>query len=400
MLTADFDFQLPPQLIAQTPADPRDSSRLMAVDRRTATIQHRHFRDIVAYLKSGDLLVWNNSKVFKARLLGRPVLAPESDDVEDSLEADCHPTGKILNVPRLVEVLLVRPAENKGVWRVLAKPARRLRLGMKVQFASDFVGEVLFKATDGTILMQFDDEDFIVRQKANKYGFVPVPPYIRTSDFRLQASRLRSGRGLDFLTSPLKSEVQWTEDQYQTVYAKHEGSVAAPTAGFHFTPELIEALARQGVQFAEVTLHVGLGTFQPVKTDKVERHRMHSEWVELTAKNADLINQAKAEGRRVVAVGTTTVRTLEGIGQMFGELHPYTGEINLFIIPGFAFKAVDALITNFHLPRSTLLMLVAAFMGQERAETEKSGQQFTLQCYNEAIAKGYRFYSFGDAMFV
>jgi S-adenosylmethionine:tRNA ribosyltransferase-isomerase len=225
-----------------------------------------------------------------------------------------------------------------------------------------------------------------VRAKANKYGEVPTPPYIENSKFEIRNSKL--------------------EQRYQTVYAKEEGSVAAPTAGFHFTPELIAKLKTKGVEFAEVTLHVGLGTFLPVKTDSLEEHHMHSEWVELTSKNTDLINSAKAEGRRVVAVGTTTVRALEGVARlspsyqegvggvaevMASQLRPYSGDINIFIFPGFKFKVVDALITNFHLPKSTLLMLVCAFAGD---------REFVLECYQKAVEEKYRFFSFGDAMLI
>lgn len=431
MLTSDFDYNLPLELIAQQPVEPRDSSRLMIVNRVNHEIKHEHFYDIVNYLCAGDLLVWNNSKVFKARLYGELML----NDAADGLEEKFKPTERIL--PRtMVEIFLVRPTENKYVWKVLAKPGRKLRLGMKVKFADlssavssggadlsaeaavaakadDFVGEVMLKEKDGTWLLQFADDDATVRTKANKYGVVPTPPYIEE----------------------LKIKSKDLSERYQTVYARHEGSVAAPTAGFHFTPELIERLKAKGVQFAEVTLHVGLGTFLPVKSDTLEEHAMHGEWVELTAKNADLINAAKAEGRRVVAVGTTTVRVLEGAYRM---CHPeptvmlseakhlsvldsspsvkriqndkcvavFTGDINIFITPGYKFQIVDALITNFHLPKSTLLMLVSAFAdaglaGRSpagKAGRLSDGREFMLECYQEAIKNNYRFYSFGDAM--
>ncbi|MBU0546222.1 tRNA preQ1(34) S-adenosylmethionine ribosyltransferase-isomerase QueA [Patescibacteria group bacterium] len=362
MLTSDFDYNLPENLIAQQPAEPRDSSRLMVVDRKEKTIDHRHFFDIVNYLRKGDLLVWNNTKVFKARLRGKI-------EVDENVIDDEKNGGEILNTKE-VEIFLVRPMENLGVWKVLAKPARKLRLGMKVRFADDFAGEILLKEKDGTILMQFGDDDMGVRAKANKYGEVPTPPYVGSQP-ATDSSRL--------------------EKAYQTVYAKKEGSVAAPTAGFHFTPELIEKLEKMGVRFAEVTLHVGLGTFLPVKTEKVEEHKMHAEWAEITDKNASLIEEAKAEGRRVVAVGTTTVRTLEGVYKKFGKIQPFSGDVNLFILPGFKFEAVDALITNFHLPKSTLIMLVSAFAGDK---------QFITKCYEEAVKEKYRFYSFGDAMFI
>lgn len=359
MLASDFDYNLPKQLIAQIPLEPRDSSRLMVLDRRTKKSEDKHFFDIVDCLKKGDLLVWNNTKVFKARLRGQIMLDKETDGLENKNNT----TEKILNTAP-VEIFLVKPMENNMVWKALAKPGRKLRLGMKIVFAPDFSAEVMLRENDGTFLIQFVEDDMLVRAKANKYGEVPTPPYI---------------------------ENQATSERYQTVYAKEEGSVAAPTAGFHFTPELIEKLKDKGVEFAEVTLHVGLGTFLPVKTEKLEEHHMHSEWVELTSKNADLINQAKAEGRRVVAVGTTTVRVLEGVVKQEGLIRPYSGDINIFIYPGFKFKVVDALITNFHLPKSTLLMLVCAFAND---------REFVLECYQRAVEEKYRFFSFGDAMFI
>ncbi len=364
METSDFDYELPEELIAQTPLEPRDSSYLMVVDKNNKIYKHEHFYDIVDYLQAGDVLVWNNSKVFKARLHGTVML----DEKTAGVELPENQTDIILNTSK-VEIFLVRPMENFGVWKVLAKPGKKLRLGMKVVFADDFFAEVITKESDGTFLVQFNDNDVEVRAKANKYGDVPLPPYIKTEKFD----------GL--------------ESRYQTVYAKTEGSVAAPTAGFHFTPELIKKLKDKGVEFAEITLHVGLGTFLPVKTEKMEDHKMHSEWVELTDKNAHIINNAKLEGRRVVAVGTTTVRTLEGIAQGLegNVVTPWQGDINIFICPGFKFKIIDALITNFHLPKSTLLMLVSAFVGE---------REFTLECYNEAVKNNYRFFSFGDAMLI
>ncbi len=373
MLTSDFDYNLPDELIAQTPAEPRDSSRLMVMDKHAKDIQHKHFSDILNYLSEGDLLVWNNSKVFKARLHGHIKLDEAIIKIPNTSllrQGFVGQAGEILNAKE-VEIFLVRPMENPGVWKVLAKPGKKLRLGMKVVFAPDFEAEVMVKEADGTVLMQFGEDDLNVRAKANKYGEVPTPPYISSQ--------------------PMANSSQLGE-RYQTVYAKHEGSVAAPTAGFHFTPELIQKLKDKGVQFAEITLHVGLGTFLPVKTDNIEEHKMHSEWVEITDKNAGLINQAKAEGRRVVAVGTTTVRTLEGVAKNNnGQLKAWNGDINIFILPGFKFQVVDALITNFHLPKSTLLMLVSAFVGDK---------DFVLECYQEAVKEKYRFYSFGDAMLV
>lgn len=364
MKTSEFDYNLPTELIAQTPLEPRDSSRLMVVDRNNKEIKHQHFFDILNYLQAGDVLVWNSSKVFKARLFGELMMDENTANVEIKETS----TDKILNTAK-VEIFLIRPMENFGVWKVLAKPGRKLRLGIKIVFAADFAAEVITKENDGTFLVQFNEDDTIVRAKANQYGEVPTPPYVKID----QSKEL--------------------QDRYQTVYAKMEGSVAAPTAGFHFTPELIEKLEQKGVLFAEVTLHVGLGTFLPVKTEDIEDHKMHAEWVELTDKNAHLINTAKQEGRRVVAVGTTTVRTLEGIAmQMEGNLvRPFQGDINMFISPGFKFKIIDALITNFHLPKSTLLMLVCAFANDKH---------FMLECYQEAVKEKYRFFSFGDAMLI
>lgn len=387
MHTSDFDYILPDERIAQHSVEPRDHSKLMVVNKKDQTIEHRHFFDIVDYLQSGDVLVWNNSKVFKARLFGK-LEAGNSDANNDGV-----PDHALFN-QKEVEVFLVRPMENNGVWKVLGKPGRRIRTGMIVRFAPDFYCEVMIKEKDGTILVQFPDSEIDVRRKANQYGSIPIPPYVKDEPHELES--------------------------YQTVYANPEGSVAAPTAGFHFTPELIEKLKQKGVEFAEVTLHVGLGTFLPVKSERVEDHSMHSEWVEVSEQVAEIINCAKREGRRVIAVGTTTARTLEGIAGFgyvedlsqehsipprpspsFGSaqdrlrgrslLRPYIGDINIFITPGFEFKVVDAMITNFHLPKSTLLMLVSAFAGD---------REFMLDCYKTAVEKKYRFYSFGDAMFM
>ncbi len=330
MNTTDFDYKLPIERIAQTSAQPRDHSRLMIVHKETRRIEERQFFDIVDYVRPGDLLVWNNSKVFKARLFGKLV----SRDNEELLHHD-----------KPVEIFLVRPLDNGGVWHVLAKPGKHVDHGMRVRFAPDFFCDIVTKKSDGTIVVQFPDDDTVVREKANKYGKIPIPPYVKDEPDQLE--------------------------MYQTVYSKHEGSVAAPTAGFHFTDDVINALLQKGVESAEVTLHVGLGTFLPVKAERVEDHTMHSEWVELTEDAAQKINRAKQEGRRVIAVGTTTVRTLEGIAGFLHDesersnmvVRPYRGELNIFITPGYEFRVIDALITNFHLPKSTLLMLVSAFVG-------------------------------------
>ncbi len=365
MKTSDFNYKLDERLIAQESVEPRDRSRLMVVDRKNKRVEHKVFTDIVDYFKKGDVLVWNNSKVFKARLFGklhsgtgRNLLLHEED----------------------AEIFLVRPMENEGVWKALARPSAFVHPGMQIQFGEDFYCTVIFKDQHGKLLVEFPYSDDDVRKKANKYGQIPIPPYIKDEPEQFES--------------------------YQTVYAKEEGSVAAPTAGFHFTSRIIEQLREKGVEFAEVTLHVGLGTFLPVKTDDVSEHEMHGEWVELKEEDANKINVAKAEGRRIVAVGTTSVRTLEGVVQFgalrnkdirnkqfpisnFQFLHPYKGDIDLFILPGFEFQIVDVMITNFHLPKSTLLMLVSAFAGDRK---------WMLSCYDQAVKEQYRFFSFGDAM--
>lgn len=375
MLTNDFNYNLPQESIANFPVNPRDHSKMMVINANKKSIENSKFFDLPSFLKKGDLLVWNNSKVFKARLHGVVVVNDTATRVEDD-----NSTGVVINA-NPVEIFLVRPMENKGVWKILAKPAKRLRLGMRLQFAEDFFCNIILKEKDGSILVQFDEDDVEVRIKANKYGEVPIPPYIKNEQ--------------------LTDEQLYTE--YQTVYAKKEGAVAAPTAGLHFTPKLIEKLKDMGVEFAEVTLHVGLGTFQPVKTEKLEDHKMHSEWVEITDANVKIINKAKDEGRRVVAVGTTTVRTLEAVAAIDTEdnLEAFTGDVNIFITPGFEFKIVDAIITNFHLPKSTLIMMISAFVADNMVvEDIDDGRKFLLSCYEEAVKKDYRFYSFGDAMFV
>jgi S-adenosylmethionine:tRNA ribosyltransferase-isomerase len=362
MNTSEFDYFLPVEQIAQKSVEPRDHSKLMIVGREKQSILHKQFFDIIDSFHVGDLLVWNNSKVFKARLLGK-LLTQNNEGLWEH--------------KRDVEIFLVRPMENNGVWQVLGKPGRHIEPGTRVVIAPDFFCDVMVKENTGTILVQFFSEDNKsleeekVRELSNTYGHIPIPPYVKDEPHEIES--------------------------YQTVYSKHEGSVAAPTAGFHFTPEVIEKLKAKGVEFAEVTLHVGLGTFLPVKTERVEDHTMHSEWVELSEEDAQKINKAKLEGRRVVAVGTTTVRTLEGIALLDQDhginhfIHPYRGEINMFIKPGFEFKIVDALITNFHLPKSTLLMLVSAFAGDKN---------FMMECYKKAVEEKYRFFSFGDAMFI
>lgn len=333
----DFSYDLPEELIARVPIEPRDASRLLVLDRRTGATTHRpHFSAILDELKAGDVLVFNSSKVFKARL-----------------QIDGHE----------VFVLKVRDGEIDALVRGSRK------LGGARRELGDF--EVKSKTADGIVTLKTGLSMNAMFDRCNAEGEVPTPPYVSSN-----ASTL---------------------DRYQTVYAKAVGSVAAPTAGLHFTPKLIEQARSKGVQIEEVTLHVGIGTFRPVQADNIEDHIMHSEWVDLDAGTADRINAAKAEGRRIIAVGTTTVRVLEGIAHTLplseGEsegVGAFTGELNIFITPGFQFQIVDAMITNFHLPQSTLLMLISAFAGREHI----------LAAYKEAIEKKYRFFSFGDAMFI
>jgi S-adenosylmethionine:tRNA ribosyltransferase-isomerase len=345
MRTSDFDYHLPPELIAQTPLEPRDASRLLVLDRATGRMEHSRFSDLLHYLHPGDLLVLNESRVIPARLRGRR-----------------NDTGG------KVELLLLR-REGPGIWQALAKPGRRLRPGVTLTLEAAADGpasqvEVLAAAADGIKRVRLTQEDAIYQM-----GEVPLPPYIRRR-----------------LEDP---------ERYQTVYARHPGSVAAPTAGLHFTRAMLERLGQAGVQLAFVTLHVGLDTFGPVHSEDPTEHNIHTEEYELGAEAAAALNRARAQGRRIIAVGTTSVRVLEQVAQGMGEsglqeLAPVQGRANLFILPGHRFRLVDAMITNFHLPRTTLLMLVSAFAGRERV----------LRAYQEAITRRYRFYSFGDAMLI
>ena len=349
MRTDDFDYRLPPELIAQTPLERRDSSRLLALDRVTGAIRHSRFSGIGEYLRPGDLMVFNRSRVIPARLYGRR----ESG-------------GR-------VELLLLSRVEP-CLWRALARPGRRLQPGARVlldipgrpsgEHGQGYDVEVRASEDDGVKLVRFVDEDVIDRS-----GHAPLPPYIHTR-----------------LDDP---------ERYQTVYARDPGSAAAPTAGFHFTRELLEYLRQSGVEMAFVTLHVGLDTFRPVQEDDPTEHKIHTEYFEIDADAAQALDRARREGRRIVAVGTTSVRTLEQVGRGLDDqggdgIGPVSGQADLFILPGHRFRLVDAMITNFHLPRSTLMMLVSAFAGRERV----------LQAYSEAIAEEYRFYSFGDAMLI
>ncbi len=340
MKTSDFKYELPAERIAQTPVEPRDQSRLLVLNRADGSIEHRHFFDIIDYLQAGDVLVLNESRVIPARLLGRKSGGGAK-----------------------VELFLLNRIGD-GVWEALAKPGKRLHKGTVIEIESpdsqDTVSvEVQSKGDDGTVTVHFSDENLI-----ETLGEVPLPPYIHT---------------------PVDDP-----ERYQTVYAKTKGSVAAPTAGLHFTPDLLEKIAGKGIELVFVTLHVGLGSFRPVKTENPLEHSLHQEYFEVTADAAEKLNAAKGEGRRIVAVGTTAVRSLEWVTQPDGQVQPFSGWNNLYILPGYEFNGVDALVTNFHLPQSTLLMLVAAFSGRERI----------LNAYWEAVHNEYRFYSFGDAMLI
>ena len=341
MKLADFDYRLPERLIAQSPVLRRDTSRLMIIDRRTGVFRHAQFAQIDEFLPEGALLTLNNTKVIPARLIGRKPLSG----------------GK-------VEFLLVEQRGN-NIWEVLAKPGKSVPPGTQVQFGEGLLkAQVIALAKGGSRIVRFEHKgDF--REILAKVGQVPLPPYIK-----------RDPKPAD-------------DNRYQCVYATTEGAIAAPTAGLHFTKPLLDRLNRNGFNFATLTLHVGLGTFQPVKVRNVQRHKMHSEHLELSREAADTINAAKEEGNKIVAVGTTSVRALETAASG-ANITPYAGDTDIFIYPGYKFKLVDALITNFHLPKSTLLMLVSAFAGRE----------LILKAYREAIKRNYRFYSYGDAMLI
>lgn len=336
MKTSDFDYFLPEELIAQSPVEPRDHSRLLVYDRRTKIASDEHFYDIINYLHPGDALVLNQTKVLPARLYGRK---------KDS-GAKC-------------EVLLLERL-NADIWEGLLRPAKRIKEGGIIEFTPDFTAELLKRKEDGVCEVKFTYSG-LFEHALEKNGTMPLPPYIKQT---LQDQR-----------------------RYQTVYAHTPGSAAAPTAGLHFTPELIERIERKGIEIVKILLHVGLGTFRPVKTEDIASHVMHSEHYEITQQAADRINRVKRRGNRVIAVGTTSVRTLES-AQKKGIVEAGKGETDIFIYPSFQFRITDALITNFHLPKSTLLMLVSAFIGREE----------TLKLYKKAVEDQYRFFSFGDAM--
>ena len=336
----DFYYDLPEELIAQDPLEDRSSSRLMVLDKKTGEIQHKIFKDILDYLKPGDCLVLNNTKVIPARLFG----------VKEGTQAK-------------IEILLLKRKEN-DIWETLVKPGKKAKPGTKIIFGDGLlVGEVIDVVEDGNRLIQFSYEG-IFEEILDQLGQMPLPPYI---------------------THTLKDK-----NRYQTVYAKYDGSAAAPTAGLHFTKELLEKVKAKGVDIAEVTLHVGLGTFRPVKVENVLDHHMHSEFYMVSAEAAEKINATKDRGGRVISVGTTSTRTLESAADESGRLKECSGWTEIFIYPGYKFKLIDCLITNFHLPQSTLVMLVSALAGREHV----------LAAYEEAVKEKYRFFSFGDAMFI
>ncbi|MEG0351758.1 MAG: tRNA preQ1(34) S-adenosylmethionine ribosyltransferase-isomerase QueA [Cellulosilyticaceae bacterium] len=340
MRTADFDFYLPEELIAQVPLQDRTSSRLMCLNKETGEIQHKHFYDIIEELKDGDCVVLNNTRVIPARLFG----AREGSG------------GK-------VEFLLLTRTE-KDRWEVLVKPGKKAKVGDKVIFGEGIVSATIKEIIeDGKRVVEFEYEG-VFEEALDRLGEMPLPPYIH--------------------------EKLEDKERYQTVYSKHDGSAAAPTAGLHFTTELLDKIRGKGVQIAYVTLHVGLGTFRPVKVEDVLAHEMHSEFYMIDEENAAIINGVKAKGGRIIPVGTTSTRTLESNADEEGKIKAGSGWTNIFIYPGYKFKCIDALITNFHLPESTLIMLVSALAGKEPV----------LAAYNEAVKEQYRFFSFGDAMFV
>ena len=340
MKTSDFDFYLPEELIAQHPLEKRDYSRLMVLDKATGEIEHKHFYDVIEYLNSGDTLVLNNTRVMPARLIG-----------EKSISG-----GKI-------EFLLLKRIEGDK-WECLAKPGKRAKIGTEFTFGE---GKLKCKVVDiveeGNRIIEFS-YDGIFEQVLDELGEMPLPPYI--------TERLDD------------------RERYQTVYSKEQGSAAAPTAGLHFTKELLEQVKEKGVNIAYVTLHVGLGTFRPVKVDDVNEHVMHSEFYHLEEEDAKIINETKKRGNKIISVGTTSTRTLETIGDENGFVKAQSGWTNIFIYPGYKFKVVDKLITNFHLPESTLIMLVSALAGKEKV----------MNAYNEAVKERYRFFSFGDSMII
>ena len=340
MRKEDFYFDLPEELIAQDPLEDRSSSRLLVLDKETGKVEHHVFREIIDYLQEGDCLVINDTKVIPARLIGSKI-----------------------GTDAKIEVLLLKRKEN-DVWETLVKPGKKAKVGTRISFGDGLlVGKVGDLVEEGNRLIHFEYEG-IFEEILDQLGQMPLPPYI---------------------THQLEDK-----NRYQTVYAKHSGSAAAPTAGLHFTPELLKEIEEKGVQIARVTLHVGLGTFRPVKVDNILEHHMHSEFYQIDEEAAEKINRAKESGHRVICVGTTSCRTIESAADKNGKLHATNGWTEIFIYPGYEFKVLDCLITNFHLPESTLVMLVSALAGREQV----------LSAYEEAVKEKYRFFSFGDAMMI
>lgn len=335
-----FDFYLPEELIAQKPVEKRDESRLLAINYGSKTYEDKHFYDIIDYLKPGDVLVRNNTKVIPARLLG----------IKEKTGAHC-------------ELLLLKQIEGDN-WECLTRPAKSLKVGARVSFGEGkLIAECIEEKEEGLRIFKFIYQGIFL-EVLDALGKMPLPPYIK--------------------------QQLCTNDRYQTVYAKFEGSAAAPTAGFHFTEELFEKIKAKGIDVVDVTLHIGLGTFRPVKVQDTKDHVMHSEVYEISEESANKLNQAKAEHRRIIAIGTTSTRTLEANYKKYGKFYPTHEATNIFIQPGYQYEAIDCLITNFHLPKSTLIMLVSAFMDRE----------FTLEVYKHAVDEKYRFFSFGDSMFI
>lgn len=340
MRKEDFYFDLPEELIAQDPLEDRSGSKLLVLDKHTGAVEHHIFKEVIEYLEEGDCLVINETKVIPARLFGTRV-----------------------GTDAKIEVLLLKRGEN-DTWETLVRPGKKAKIGTRISFGEGLlVGEVVDIVEEGNRLIRFE-YDGIFEEILDELGQMPLPPYI---------------------THQLEDK-----NRYQTVYAKHSGSAAAPTAGLHFTPELLRQIEDKGVNIARVTLHVGLGTFRPVKVDNILEHHMHSEYYEISTEAAEKINQAKDNGKRVICVGTTSCRTVESAADERGRLRESSGWTDIFIYPGYEFKVLDALITNFHLPESTLVMLVSALAGRENV----------LEAYEEAIKERYRFFSFGDAMFI
>lgn len=339
MKTSEFDYYLPEELIAQHPTIKRDEARMMVLDRYTGKREDKYFYDIIDYLKAGDVLVMNDTRVIPARLFGH---RPEKEEK--------------------IEVFLLNNTEGSK-WEVLVRPGKKMKIGTEVIFSDELSCKVIDIKEDGNRIVEFYFEG-IFNEILERLGNMPLPPYI-------------------------KEKLKDNED-YQTVYSKNPGSVAAPTAGLHFTTELLEKIEEKGVKLAYLTLNVGLGTFRPVNEDEITNHKMHSEFYTLNKETADILNEAKSEGRRIIAVGTTSIRTLESVYKKNNTICEDSGWTDIFIYPGFEFKVVDAIITNFHLPKSTLIMLIAAFTSKD----------IILDAYNDAVSKNYRFFSFGDCMFI